>query len=157
MSGTGTDMPLDDEGPLDEGGDILSGDVRKKPPSSLLSTAGPALAIMDMVYAKLTVLGYPMYTQEGRGAVSAADTGTGRCKITPVHFASDATSLFGRQAGMSFPSSQFSSFVEICLWLVGVANGSGLPPGPVDVDTDPPATITRQLLRFAQVLMGLYE
>ena len=139
---TGTDMFFDDGAPVDEGGDSMTGEARKNPPSSRLASAGPALAIMDVVYAKLTVLGYPMYTQEG----------TGRCKITPVHFASDAASLFGRQAKAAFPSSQFGSFVEICLWLAGVANGSGSPPGPVDVDKDPPATIARQLLRFAQVM-----
>ncbi|CAE7718705.1 ift57 [Symbiodinium microadriaticum] len=86
-----------------------------------------------------------MYTDSEYGGNSG-----GRCKISPVHFASDSVSLFGRQSRSAFPATQFGSFVEVSSWLVGVANGTDSQPVNIDVDSDPPATIVRQLLRFAQ-------
>lgn len=133
--GGGTELNFDE----DDMGDVADSfnEIDKKGASKLASS-GAAFAMMDIVYGKLVALGYPLYTDSGR------------CKITPVHFASDISSLFGR-AKTSFPSTQFGSFVEVCLWLVGKANGTGSYGGHIDIDADPPATIVRQLLRFAQV------
>jgi serine/threonine protein kinase len=134
--GGGTELNFDDDD-LADAADSFN-EVDKKGGVSKLANSGAAFAMMDIAYGKLLALGYPLYTDSGR------------CKITPIHFASDTASLFGR-AKTSFPSTQFGSFVEVCLWLVGKTNGTGTYGGHIDIDADPPATIVRQLLRFAQV------
>mmetsp|Transcript_23171 Transcript_23171/g.33972 ORF Transcript_23171/g.33972 Transcript_23171/m.33972 type:complete len:1021 (-) Transcript_23171:170-3232(-) len=103
-----------------------------------LCASGVALAQMDILYGKLVALGYPVYSSE-----------SSQMKISPVHFVCDLSVLYGGRSRVSFPSTQFGSFVEVALWMVEKVQGVSFVRD-IDIDTDPPTTIVKRLLKLAQ-------
>jgi hypothetical protein len=58
--------------------------------------------------------------------------------------------LYGNRNRISFPSTQFGSFVEVCLWLMKHSCPEPFVPA-IDVENDPPPMIAKRLLNLAQV------
>jgi len=95
--------------------------------------------LMDLLYVKLTILGYPF--RKGT-AVNAA-----RRALTPLHFICDLTILGGRDNVDS--SQQFRRFVQLVVWLCTELGQDGLL-ARWDMDTDSPMLLAKQVLLVSQ-------
>lgn len=122
-----------------------------------LSNNSVAFALMEAVYDRLVVLGYPMEEgsankgQQAGGRVQRAQKGRGR--LLPMHFACDLN-LLGRVAGYEQNAQflQFRRMVDVAAWLVKKIGGPGAEMiARMEVERDPPLMIAKQLLGAAQV------
>ena len=119
-----------------------------------LEGIGGNMALMEMIYSKLLILGYPLYsdnqTNNNEASSPKESSEYRRCKICSLHFVCDLALLYGNKNLMIFPSTQFGSFVEVTLWLMEQASPLQLFP-ELNIDHDSPPMITKSLLNLAKV------
>jgi hypothetical protein len=133
------------------------------PSSNAYLMSGVALAQMEVLYGKLTLLQFPIYLdatsskQRSDGSRENSGIGPMKCRMSPLHFAGDLTSILGRRAH-EFPATQFHTYVQVAEWLVQRAKGLVQQEGAeftdeltIDVFNEPPMSIAKVLLRMAQV------
>mmetsp|Transcript_1680 Transcript_1680/g.3125 ORF Transcript_1680/g.3125 Transcript_1680/m.3125 type:complete len:903 (-) Transcript_1680:2372-5080(-) len=129
-----------------------------KMPSNSYRMSGVALAQMEILYGKLTLLKFPIYLDTNSSNQRDNDGGVGvmQCRLCPLHFAGDLASILGRRAH-EFPATQFHTYVQVAEWLILKARGSLHEDGAsfsdhftIDVYNDSPGSIAKQLLRMAQ-------
>jgi len=137
--------------------------------TSVLSGSSVAFALMDVVYDRLVVLGYPMEDNPGGGGGSGGTGGgkkavpgsssavrvqrapNGRGRLLPVHFACDL-SLLGGVAGYDGKIAQYRRLVDVSVWLLSRVGGAAAQlVSRMDAERDSPITIAKQLLGAAQV------
>lgn len=109
--------------------------------SSILENIGVAIALMEEVFSKLTILGYPVSDRSRN--------------VNSLHFVCEFGLLYGNKARGTLRSTQFGSFVNVSLWLMEHSRSEKLIPS-IDVDHDAPPVITKYLLNLAQVLTFSY-
>ena len=101
---------------------------------------------MDSLYTRLVVLGYPL-----RDAHSKKPT------IYPMHFAVDLSSMgtiAGSQLVQLNQQLQYQKFVDVALWLLRQLGTTAIAAtASVDVRSDAPLTVVKQLLLIAQVCL----
>lgn len=136
--------------------------------TSALSGSSVAFALMDVVYDRLVLLGYPMEESTSGGGGSSAGGGkkavpgsssavrvhrapNGRGRLLPVHFACDL-SLLGGVAGYDGKIAQYRRLVDVSVWLLSRVGGAAAQlVSRMDAERDAPITIAKQLLGAAQV------
>ena len=118
--------------------------VSKK--SAVLESIGGTLAVMDLIYSKLSILGYPVSSDPTNDPTSSRS----RCRISSLHFVCELNLLYGNRNRITFPSTQFGTFVEVSLWLMEQSSTKPFVPG-IDIDHDAPPMISKRLLNLAQV------
>jgi serine/threonine protein kinase len=118
--------------------------VSKK--STVLESIGGTLAVMDLIYSKLSILGYPVSSDPTNDPTSSHS----RCRISSLHFVCELSLLYGNRNRITFPSTQFGTFVEVSLWLMEQSSTKPFVPG-IDIDHDAPPMIAKRLLNLAQV------
>jgi hypothetical protein len=121
--------------------------------------SGIAMAQMEVLYGKLILLKFPIYLDAKSSNKSDGHAvGPMKCRLCPLHFAGDLSSIMGRRAH-EFPATQFHTFVQVAEWLAQKAKGSINDNGDetfsgsftIDVYNDSPGSIAKQLLIMAQV------
>ena len=125
-----------------------------QPTGSAYIVSGIALAQMEILYGKLTLLEYPIYSKQ---SLQRGSGGESIFCLSPYHFAGDLTMILGRHAQV-FPHSQYHTFVQVAEWLIQkskglieVGNIDFAAKLTIDVYNDPPISISKQLLKMAQV------
>jgi serine/threonine protein kinase len=114
--------------------------------STVLESIGGTLAVMDQIYSKLSILGYPVSSDPTEDPTSNHS----QCRISSLHFVCELSLLYGNRNRISFPSTQFGTFVEVSLWLMEQSSTKPFVPG-IDIDHDAPPMIAKRLLNLAQV------
>lgn len=107
------------------------------------------MALMELIYSKLSILGYPFSSEQSETDERRPNRHS-QCRISSLHFVCELGLLYGNRNRMNFPSTQFGSFVEVCLWLMKHSCPEPFVPA-IDVDHDPPPMIAKRLLNLAQV------
>lgn len=119
-----------------------------------LENASLAFAIMSSVYDKLLLLNCPLNDPNIK-EVSRDKVSLGR--LLPFHFACDLQlypSVAGHERGFRF--MQFQRFAYVALWLVGAVSTSlaAEVAKSVDVHSDTPVMMAKQILRLTQMALG---
>eukprot|EP00605_Chrysophyceae_sp_TOSAG23-4_P001208 GSChrysophyteH1.ASY1.ANO1.1317.1 assembled CDS len=112
---------------------------------------GVAFGIMDALYARLEILGYPMSGEDSRGNRRQPH---GKGRLLPIHFACDLAVL-GSVAGYGQERHffQFRRMVDVACWLCRRAGGRAEQlVATIEVDHDAPVTVAKQVLIAAEAL-----
>jgi hypothetical protein len=128
------------------------------PATADMSNSSVAFALMEMVYAKLTVLEYPMNEsahEKGLESTKKKDFRSFDRMFLPIYFACDLNAM-GKIAGYQRMGNnfilQFHRFVNIVKWLCSHLDSKIQSlADKIGMDTDAPLTISKQILNIVQV------
>ena len=123
----------------------------KKTADQLRNNSSLAFAIMDLLYDKLRVLGYPM---EDPDIQLKSKDKLSKGRLLPMHFACDLQrfpSVAGHDTGHQF--LQFRRMIHVAQWLCQESKNSQAVQiiGKIELGEDTPMTVAKQLLRASQV------
>lgn len=111
-----------------------------------------AFALMEVLYTKLVILGYPLDDPDRKGDKVGVDR-IGRNKLLPFHFACNLQAFSG-VAGHdnNHQFFQFRRMVQIVQWLCRkIGDASSLTIETFNLDEDSPITTAKQILRAVNV------
>lgn len=113
-----------------------------------------SFALMEVLYNKLVVLGYPMEDPYVKAKDAASDFRS-RGRLLPIHFACDLQvfpSVAGHQSGYQF--LQFRRMMHVAMWLCTerIKGQTISIVAQIDVEQDTPVMMAKQILRTLPVI-----
>ena len=116
--------------------------------SSKFAPYSAAAELMELLFVKLIILGYPIRGSNMPNSGSGVMNKGNKFSLTRFHFLCDLNILGGR--GLLDTTPQFRRFLQVVIWLA-LDLGQGSIVNKWDIDADSPLLLSKQVLLVAQV------